>query len=322
MQGCARQPDLVVHRGLQCRRRYRLEFQRGEGRHADRVAAVWAGFQPALLRRPDRGWQYHHDAGHRHRTQRHSADRCLVDAAPGAAPVTLAQGTEDTPHIISAATLLKGAGDIDTPLSSLSIAGVSIRSGGGLLHDNENGTWTYTPAADFNGAVVFNYTVSDGNRTAGSTASLTFANVNDAPHVAAGTVVSRSIDVPVGTGGGTDTLSPAVAALLKAPGLISGLGEPGFGTLALERGDDNSSGAIDFTSVFGSAGLNFFGTSYTSLFINNNGNVTFKAPSGTFTPSRSVPVPTIQSSPRSGRTSTRAASAGARFTTTSTPSMA
>jgi len=209
----------------------------------------------------------------------------VVDAAPGTAPVTLAEGTEEVSYTISAATLLAGAGDIDTPQSSLSIAGVSIRSGGGSLHDNENGTWTYTPAANFSGAVVFNYTVSDGNRTASSTASLTIANVNDAPHVAAGTVTSGSIDVPIG--GGSDTLSPQVAALLGAPGLISGLGgEPGFGTLALPPGDDNSSGAIDFTSVFGSAGLNFFGTSYTSLFINNNGNVTFGSPSGIFTPSQ------------------------------------
>ena len=170
--------------------------------------------------------------------------------------------------------------------------------------------------------MVFNYTVSDGNKTASSTASLTIANVNDAPHVAAGTVVSRSIDVPVGTGGGTDTLSPEVAALLKAPGLISGLGEPGFGTLALERGDDNSSGAIDFTSVFGSAGLNFFGTSYTSLFINNNGNVTFKAPSGTFTPSQ---ISAGANNPIIAAfwadVDTRGP-AGARSITTSTPSMA
>jgi Tol biopolymer transport system component len=210
----------------------------------------------------------------------------VVDAAPGAAPIVLAQGTEETSCTISAATLLAGAGDIDTPLASLSITDFSIRSGGGSMHDNENGTWTYTPAADFSGAVVFDYTVSDGNRTASSTASLTIANVNDAPTVAAGTVTSGSIAVPVGTGG-ADTLSPQVAALLDSPGLISGLGnDPGFGTLALLPGDDNSSSAIDFTSVFGPAGLNFFGTSYTSLFINNNGNVTFKAPSGTFTPSQ------------------------------------
>lgn len=211
----------------------------------------------------------------------------VVDAAPGAAPITLAQGTEDISYTITAATLLAGVGDIDTPLASLSITGVSIKSGDGSLHNNENGTWTYTPPPDFHGAVVFDYTVSDGNKTASSTASLTIANVNDAPHVAAGTVNSGSINVPVGIGDGGDTLSPQLEALLEAPGLIRDLGgKPGFGTQALPPGDDNSSGAIDFTSVFGSAGLNFFGTNYTSLFINNNGNITFKSPSGTFTPSQ------------------------------------
>jgi hypothetical protein len=54
--------------------------------------------------------------------------------------------------------------------------------------------------------------------------------------------------------------------------------------LALPPGDDNSSGRINITSVFGSAGLDFFGTHYTSLFINNNGNVTFGAANSTFTP--------------------------------------
>ncbi len=105
----------------------------------------------------------------------------VVDAAPGAAPVALAQGTEDTSYTITAAALLAGVGDIDTPLSLLSITDVSIRSGGGELDHNENGNWTYMPAADFDGPVVFNYTVSDGNKTASSTASLTIASVNDAP---------------------------------------------------------------------------------------------------------------------------------------------
>ena len=115
----------------------------------------------------------------------------VVDAAPHAAPVALAQGAEDTSFTITAAALLAGVVDIDTPLSSLFITDVTIQSGGGSLYHNENGTWTYTPAANFNGMVVFNYTVSDGSKTASSTASLNIAAVNDAPvavaDVAAGT---------------------------------------------------------------------------------------------------------------------------------------
>ena len=38
--------------------------------------------------------------------------------------------------------------------------------------------------------------------------------------------------------------------------------------------------------MFGSQGLNFFGHDYTSIYINNNGNITFAGPSSAFTPSQ------------------------------------
>ena len=102
-----------------------------------------------------------------------------VNDAPVAAPVTLAAGTEDTAYVISASTLLAGVIDIDGP--SLSITSVSVASGGGSVVDNHDGTFTYTPAANFNGPVSFNYTASDGSLTSSSTASLILAAVNDAP---------------------------------------------------------------------------------------------------------------------------------------------
>ena len=102
-----------------------------------------------------------------------------VNAAPMATPVTLAAGNEDTAYTITAATLLAGVTDVDGP--TLSITSVSVASGGGSIVNNGNGTWTYTPAANFNGPVSFNYTASDGSLSASSTASLTIAPVNDAP---------------------------------------------------------------------------------------------------------------------------------------------
>jgi VCBS repeat-containing protein len=159
--------------------------------------------------------------------------------------------------------------------------------------NNGSATWTYSLADnkfDFLAAgetLTLTYTaqVDDGRGdTVTTPLTVTITGANDAPVLAAGSVTSATIDVPVANTG-TSTLSPGVAAQLDAPGLISGLGgHTGFGTLALPAGDDNSSGAINFTSVFGSAGLDFFGTSYTSLFVNNNGNITFRAPSSTFTP--------------------------------------
>jgi VCBS repeat-containing protein len=100
----------------------------------------------------------------------------------------------------------------------------------------------------------------------------------------AGSVTSGSIEVPVQV----SALTPGAAELLAArPGLISGLeGDPGYGTLALLPDDDNSSGPIDIRSVFGPDGINFFGQNYTSIYVNNNGNITFGAPTGQYTPSQ------------------------------------
>ena len=91
----------------------------------------------------------------------------------------MAAGTEDTAYTITAATLLAGVTDVDGP--ALSITSVSVASGDGSIVDNGNGTWTYTPAANYSGPVSFNYTAFDGSLSASSTASLTLAPVNDAP---------------------------------------------------------------------------------------------------------------------------------------------
>jgi VCBS repeat-containing protein len=105
----------------------------------------------------------------------------VADAAPVASPVTLAAGTEDTGYTIASAALLAGVVDIDGP--SLSISAVGILSGGGGIVDNHDGTFSYTPAPNYNGPVVFNYTASDGTLSASSTATLDIAAVNDAPTV-------------------------------------------------------------------------------------------------------------------------------------------
>ena len=122
-----------------------------------------------------------------------------INHAPVATPVTLAAGTEDTAYTISAATLLAGVTDADGP--PLSITAVSVASGGGSLVDNGNGTWSYTPAANYSGPVSFNYTASDGSLSASSTASLTLAPVNDAPVITAASLTVAE--------GGTVLITPA-----------------------------------------------------------------------------------------------------------------
>ena len=70
------------------------------------------------------------------------------------------------------------------------------------------------------------------------------------------------------------------------PSLVNGLGGvAGFGEGALARNDDGSSVAIDIRPIFGATGLNFFGTNYTTLYVNNNGNITFASSLSSYTPS-------------------------------------
>ena len=51
------------------------------------------------------------------------------------------------------------------------------------MTDNGDGTWSFAPAADFNGSVDFAYDVSDGTTTTANTLGVTVAAVNDAATV-------------------------------------------------------------------------------------------------------------------------------------------
>lgn len=82
------------------------------------------------------------------------------------------------------------------------------------------------------------------------------------------------------------TLALAGTCLVVAPSLADaqafrrGPGTAGFASNTLPRNDDGSTGLVDI-----GFGVNFFGDSFTRLFVNNNGNVTFNNPLGVYTPS-------------------------------------
>jgi Ca2+-binding RTX toxin-like protein len=94
-------------------------------------------------------------------------------------PVVLGDMGEDGSLIITAAQLLANAHDVDSDTLSI----VNLEAGSGTLTDNGNGNWTYTPVADFNGAVEFTYEVSDGTVSVPTSAGLEVFPVNDAPVV-------------------------------------------------------------------------------------------------------------------------------------------
>ena len=88
---------------------------------------------------------------------------------------------EDTTLDVGAAGVLGNDGDVDgDSLTASVIGGVSS----GSLALNSDGSFTYTPNADFNGADSFTYEVSDGDLTDQATVNITVDPVNDAPVVA------------------------------------------------------------------------------------------------------------------------------------------
>ncbi len=91
-----------------------------------------------------------------------------------------------------------------------------------------------------------------------------------------------------GAGGGGLTLTATAQAYLSADkSLSNGLGgAQGFGETALPRADDSYTGGstgVDVSSVF-TGGLNFFGTNYTRVYINNNGAINFSSFNSSYTP--------------------------------------
>ncbi len=93
--------------------------------------------------------------------------------------VTLAPIVEDHCLIITEAQLLANATDVDG--QTLHVTGLEIANGCGTLTANEDGTWTLTPAADYNGPVSFTYRISDGVTSVDGHAALDVTPVNDLP---------------------------------------------------------------------------------------------------------------------------------------------
>ena len=76
-------------------------------------------------------------------------------------PIDLGSIDEDNSLVITANQLLFNAFDPD--MDPLSIDNLSIFEGQGQLIDNQNDTWTFNPASDWNGEVKFSYNVTDFN---------------------------------------------------------------------------------------------------------------------------------------------------------------
>ncbi|MDG2626861.1 tandem-95 repeat protein, partial [Vibrio parahaemolyticus] len=103
-----------------------------------------------------------------------------INDAPQSTPVNIA-GTEDTTILITQDMLLANATDIDNTYDELSAVDLVIDEQYGDLLDNGDGTWSFTPAENFNGDVPMSFGVSDGDLVTPVEGNLNIEAVNDAP---------------------------------------------------------------------------------------------------------------------------------------------
>ncbi|MEH7827361.1 Hint domain-containing protein [Gemmobacter denitrificans] len=87
-----------------------------------------------------------------------------------------------------------------------------------------------------------------------------------------------------------------MATITTGLGGPQGVGEGSFRGTPLTSGNyDDGAIQVNITSVFGSQGISYFGTNYTSIYINTNGLITFGGPQTSYTPTpiQNLPYPAI-----------------------------
>ncbi|MGA9046206.1 tandem-95 repeat protein, partial [Sulfuricurvum sp.] len=110
-------------------------------------------------------------------------------------PSVVLSTPEDTvSYTITQAVLLANATDEDGDLLSVT----ALSAANGVIVDNHDGTWTYTPNSNYNGLETLSYTVSDGAISVPATMNMVVTPVDDAPVAldATGVVVENgSVDI-------------------------------------------------------------------------------------------------------------------------------
>ncbi|WP_272888555.1 cadherin-like domain-containing protein, partial [Stutzerimonas stutzeri] len=163
--------------------------------------------------------------------------------APTTSTVTLTAIAEDSGALlITQAELLAQANDVDNPY--LTVTDLAISSGKGSLADNKDGTWSFTPEADWSGDIQFSYGVSDGKAVTPANATVAVTPVADAPTVSVSVEpVSTSTTVISTTNASATDQGFTVTAykLDGTVGTISTHGSPsGFGVVGAEASGDSA----------------------------------------------------------------------------------
>jgi VCBS repeat-containing protein len=156
---------------------------------------------------------------------------------------------EDTPLTVAAPGVLTNDSDLDgTTLSAVVVTGPSH----GTLTLNEDGSFTYTPDANYNGGDSFTYRASDGTTASNpATVTITVTAVNDTPAAADDTYTTAedtalTVSAPGVLGNDSDPDGDAVTAVVSSP--------PSHGSLSLNANgsfaytpDPNFNGSDSFT---------------------------------------------------------------------------
>jgi VCBS repeat-containing protein len=155
---------------------------------------------------------------------------------------------EDTALTVSAPGVLANDTDVD---SAVLTAAVVANPAHGSLTLNSNGSFTYTPAANYNGADSFTYRASDGSLTSNvATVNLTVTAVNDAPvagndSYTTGQNTALTVSAPGVLGNDTDVDGDTLTA-----GTVV---QPAHGTVAV-----NANGSFTYTPASGFTGGDSF----------------------------------------------------------------
>ena len=195
---------------------------------------------------------------------------------------TIAFTDVDLTDIHSLSGVAPSAGALGTLTASVSTDSSHTTGLGGVV------SWNYSVAdsvveylaAGQTKVETFSFNVLDGQGgSVARTVSVTVTGTNDAPTITTADL-SGSIFVSQ-----PDASAVGSAYLTGNQNLVNTLGgAKGFGENTLPGNDDGSTSAIDITQVFGASGINFYGNHYTSLYLNNNGNVSFAGPDYTYSP--------------------------------------
>ena len=191
----------------------------------------------------------------------------VTNRAPAAAADAYSTA-EDTPLTVAAPGVL--GNDTDPDGDSLSAVVVSGPSHGTIAL-NANGSFTYTPAADYNGDDSFTYQASDGTLQSGpATVTITMTGANDGP-TATGDAYSTAEDT---------------ALTVAAPGVLGNDSDPD---------GDSLSAVVDSGPTHGSLTLNPNGSFTYTPAANYNGSdsFTYRASDGTLTSSLATVTITV-----------------------------